>query len=314
MTSSPPPEPQSSRPTTLGFKEAVGVFVAFAAIGTILFWAFPKENGFFEIQDEFFSLGNDQPESRETQPEGDQSIAPPVSRPEAMAPGSELFRQDRQPPLPQTSPPSSPGSAEAQPPRFSDVPQDFWAYPFIVSLAQRNIIAGFDNGTFRPQKPVSRAEYAAMIQKAFAESAQAKAVNYKDISEDFWAQNAIQQATRTKFLQGYPGQVFQPGQPIPRVQTLVSLASGLGLQAPDAGKQLLQRTFEDAATVPDWAVKPVVAATQAGLVVNYPNPDQLRPNQATTRAEAAALIYQALVERGDAEPIDSQYIIGSQGN
>jgi hypothetical protein len=44
-------------------------------------------------------------------------------------------------------------------------------------------------------------------------------------------------------------------------------------------------------------------------VVNYPNLNQLNPGQPTTRAELSALIYQALVNQGAVEPIESAYLV-----
>jgi len=304
MTNSPPPEPQSSRRHTLGFKEAVGVFVAFGAIGSILFWSFPRDQGFLDPG----------PSLRDPAPEVDdppQALLPvplPEERPEqeraAPRPPVSVPEQEVREPVQQR-----PAATPAPTVSFSDVSPDFWGYPFIVALGQRRIITGFEDGTFRPQNPVTRAEFAVMIQKAFADAAANGSVAYKDVSPNFWATSAIQQATQAGFLEGYPGQVFRPTQQIPRVQALVSLASGLGLEPPEAASPLLQQQFQDAKQVPAWAVNPVAAATQAGLVVNHPNPNQLNPNQATTRAEAAALIYQALVQRQEAEPVQSQYIV-----
>jgi len=44
-------------------------------------------------------------------------------------------------------------------------------------------------------------------------------------------------------------------------------------------------------------------------VVNYPERALLNPQQTTTRADAAALIYQALVQSGKADRLDSAYIV-----
>lgn len=292
MTSSPPPEPQSSRRHALGFKEAVGVFVAFSAIGSILFWSFPRDQGFL---DPGLPL-------RDPAPEVDD---PPQALLPVPLPEESPEIQERVGPRPPATVPERAAPTVS----FSDVSPDFWAYPFIVALAQRQIITGFEDDTFRPQNPITRAEFAAMIQKGFADAAANGSVAYRDIPSGFWATSAIQQATQAGFLEGYPGQVFRPTQQIPRVQALVSLASGLELEAPEAGSSLLEQQFQDANQVPSWAINPVAAATQAGLVVNHPNPKQLNPNQATSRAEAAALIYQALVQRQEAEPVQSQYII-----
>jgi uncharacterized surface protein with fasciclin (FAS1) repeats len=62
-------------------------------------------------------------------------------------------------------------------------------------------------------------------------------------------------------------------------------------------------------------VNSVAAATQANMVVNYPEVKQLNPQQSLTRAEAAALLYQALVRQGQLQPLAtnvaaSNYIVG----
>jgi hypothetical protein len=69
------------------------------------------------------------------------------------------------------------------------------------------------------------------------------------------------------------------------------------------------RFYEDNSQIPPYAVDEVAAATTAGLVVNYPNPKRLNPQTMTNRAEAAALIYQALLQSGQVEKINSSYIV-----
>src|SRR4028119_1876507 len=54
----------------------------------------------------------------------------------------------------------------AQTTNFSDVSSSYWARDFIAQLAQRDIIAGFPDGTFKPDAPVTRAQFAAMLRKA----------------------------------------------------------------------------------------------------------------------------------------------------
>src|SRR4028119_1064845 len=49
---------------------------------------------------------------------------------------------------------------------FSDVSSSYWARDFIGELSRRDIIAGFPDGTFKPDAPVTRAQFAAMLRKA----------------------------------------------------------------------------------------------------------------------------------------------------
>ncbi|MGR3277682.1 S-layer homology domain-containing protein [Acaryochloris marina NIES-2412] len=192
-----------------------------------------------------------------------------------------------------------PASAQTN---FSDVSLGYWARPFIEKLAEKNVIKGFPDGTFKPDQPVTRAQFAAIVRQAFDRESTRQYRGFADVPTNHWAQPAIDKAYSTRFLSGYPGNLFQPNQRIPKVQALVALASGLELE-PDAPTDEVLATFRDAADIPGYADKGVTASTEAGLVVNYPNANFLNPNQQATRAEIAAFVYQALVDQGDLEPI-----------
>ncbi len=216
----------------------------------------------------------------------------------------------------QTAPTSTPsrGRQIVQATTFPDI-QGNWAQAFIEALAARGIIQGFPDGTFRPNAPVTRAQFAAMIRQAFDQPLERAGTQFTDIPANFWALDAIQEAYRMGFLEGYPNNIFLPAQNIPRVQVLVALVSGLDLSAPAQSTALLNQAFQDAAQIPDWAQNSVAAATVNQMVVNYPNVAFLNPNQTATRADVAAFIYQALVSQGQLpqlppSTVASRYIVG----
>jgi hypothetical protein len=192
---------------------------------------------------------------------------------------------------------------------FNDVPTGYWAQTFIQELASRDIIKGFPDGGFRPNEPVTRAQFAAMVSKAVNKAPVRGGVSFVDVASNYWAASAIQTSYTTGFLSGYPGNVFEPNQNIPRVQVLVSLANGLNYSVSQAPETILQ-TYADASGIPNYARNSVAAATENRLVVNYPNVQFLNPNQTATRAEVAAFIYQALVRSGQANAIASPYLVG----
>lgn len=49
--------------------------------------------------------------------------------------------------------------------RFIDVPETHWAYQAIEALAEMGIINGYEDGSFQPNNPVTRAEVAAIISR-----------------------------------------------------------------------------------------------------------------------------------------------------
>ena len=283
---------------------------------------------------------------------------------------------------------------------FPDI-QDHWARPFIEPLAEKNILAGYLDGTYRPNQPVQRDEFAAVIRQAFNQEPVRKIASgsvYKDVPSGYWAALPIKEAYQTGFMTGYPGGFFRPNQNISRVEALVALEKNLNSSstsptpsatqttnqeatsqattrattqpvstrratkkrlfiplamtslmqplvtapansqstpangspssvASDKGispsnspsslvsKQGLSSTqpvsftvsnyYVDAQKIPYYAVDDVAAATKANIVVNYPNPQILNPNQPATRGDVAAFIYQALVAQGKIEPLPS---------
>ncbi|MEH1808690.1 DUF1565 domain-containing protein [Nostoc sp.] len=192
---------------------------------------------------------------------------------------------------------------------FKDVPANYWAKTYIEALASQNIIAGFPDGSFKPNEPVTRAQFATIVTKALTPAAKRPAIQFKDVASNFWAYAAIQSAYQSQFVSGYPDGTFKPQQQIPRVQALVALANGLGLTA---SNQNILSFYTDAAQIPNYAIAPVAAATARQLVINYPTVKQLNPNRQATRAEVAAFVYQALVNAGRAQPIPSSYLVTAQ--
>lgn len=206
-----------------------------------------------------------------------------------------------------TAPTSAPVSTPSAATNFSDVAPDYWARPFIQALVARNVITGFPDGTFKPNQPVDRAEFAAMIQKAFNQKLirQLAASAFTDVPADYWAASAIEEAFETGFMTGFPGALFLPNDPIPKVQAIVALTNGLGLAPSGSVLDIVRSYYIDTGLIPTYAVNNVAAATQANVVVNYPNVRVLNPLMPLTRAEAAAHLYQALVRLGQVQPLAS---------
>jgi hypothetical protein len=227
--------------------------------------------------------------------------------------GAEALRPQKASPGGQ-KPATGTAAQLAQNRSFPDI-QNNWARSFIEVLAARGVILGFPDGSFRPDEPVTRAQFAAMIRKAFGRPPERAGINFVDVPPTYWGLEAIQAAYRTGFLEGYPNNIFQPEQNIPRVQVLVSLVSGLDLSPPNDPATVLSTNFQDAPEIPTFARNSVAAATLNQLVVNYPDVALLNPNQVATRADVAAFIYQALVNEGilpqlGANDVAAQYIVG----
>lgn len=210
------------------------------------------------------------------------------------------------PSLPSTDLPEIEASREAL--SFQDVTDDYWAKPYIDALSSRQLIQGFDETTFKPDEPVNRAQLAALINQAFVLNPEKDQIAFSDLGEAEWAQEAIEEAVKGGFMTGFPDESFQPNLPVPRVQVMTALVTGLQTQASGDVNAMVER-YSDKDSIPDWAIGKVAAATQAGLAVNYPELTELAPNQPATRAEVAAMIYQALSYQGRLDPIESDYVV-----
>ncbi|HBB32268.1 MAG TPA: S-layer protein [Cyanobacteria bacterium UBA8803] len=325
MNNLPPPD---QNPSKLGLDELIGIIVAFAAIGTVLIVTLGQKNKGFDLRRLIASPTPDrttqvEPAAIPTTPLPEATPSPPataiapVTSPTPSAPlpakeansGSRAIILAPAPSVPMAKTTTvTPTTSPVATVNFVDIKEDFWARPYIQALVSRQIMTGFPDGTFRPNSSINRAEFSALVKKAFEQKPTLQASNFKDVSPKFWAWSAIQESTKTGFLRGYPRNTFQPEQPIPKVQVLVALASGLGLKNTKAPSEILQ-TYQDANQIPKYATQKVSAATETGLVVNYPEPKSLNPNKNATRAEVAALIYQALVQTGKAEAMPSKYIV-----
>jgi parallel beta-helix repeat protein len=181
-----------------------------------------------------------------------------------------------------------------------------WAQAQIEALVQRGVISGFPGGVFRPNDPVTRVQYASIISRAFNPPAKRPAIAFSDVNASFWGFPFIQTAVRGGFMSGYPEGVFLPDQQIPRLQVFVALASGLNY---GNGDPALLNRYQDANQIASWARGYMAASTQRKVVVNYPTLALLNPNQVATRGEVAAIVYQALVNAGQAPAIASPYIV-----
>jgi hypothetical protein len=322
MTGQPPP----SRDRDLGFDEFIAILVSLAAIGSILFWGLTRRDAGFRFADlqlfpspataerrpfllsespEPTRLPAPSPQVRATPSPGVRTIDP---SPRAVQPGTALAPTTTGTVVPAPIPVvvAPPPTGEAT--EFSDVPSDFWAYPFITELSRRGIITGFDDGTFQPDTPISRAQYAALLENILPPDQRAEAIDFPDVPEDFWARTAIDDAVQAGFLSGYPEGNFAPDDQISKQQALVSLANGT--QLPEVSNPEESVTiYEDSDQISDWAVPVIASATESGVVVNHPEPSVLAPAEPVTRAEIAALIYQALESANQVEPIQSEFIV-----
>ena len=99
---------------------------------------------------------------------------------------------------------------------FKDVAAGSWYNRAISTLANANILVGDENGNFRPNDPITRAEMATIIARFDKLTETGK--TFSDI-KGHWAQKDIEMATTKGWLNGYPDGTFRPNNAITRAET-----------------------------------------------------------------------------------------------
>jgi S-layer homology domain len=221
---------------------------------------------------------------------------------------SSVLASTPEPAQPTPTPEPVPEPVPEVPISFPDVPANYWARNFIGQLVGRGLLQGYPDGAFRPNDPVTRAELATIISKAFDRNKTRDMATFRDLATNHWAYPAISDAYEMGFLGSPNSRSFNPDQNVSRLDVLVALARGLGL-TPSGSPDRILRVYRDAGTISAAERRAIAAATEKGLVVSYPNVRFLNPRRVATRAEVAALIYQALVSTGQANAIVSPYVV-----
>lgn len=169
---------------------------------------------------------------------------------------------------------------------YKDLDKDYWAKLPVECLATLNIIAGYPDGTFKPNGTLTRAELSTLLVKTKGlEIKVSSAEVFTDVSEKHWAAGYIQAAVDAGYVEGYPDKTFKPSKSINRVEGIVVIARFADLATPEA---VLESPFPD---LPGrhWAAQKVTAAKQAGLL-DYLKDKRLEPTLNLARGEAAELI------------------------
>lgn len=161
-----------------------------------------------------------------------------------------------------------------------------WAEKSIVQLVGAGVLSGYPDGSFQPEKPITRAEFAAGLVKALGLSETGDKV-FAD-TNGHWAQKQIATAVANGIAAGYEGDLFKPDASVTREEIAVMVARAVDLKR---GAQVVLP--KDAAVISPWAVDSVAALMEKGVFSGYLD-GSFNPKGLATRAEAAAIIVNTL--------------------
>ena len=186
---------------------------------------------------------------------------------------------------------------------FSDISNSGYC-DYIVVGYLAGIINGYEDGTFRPNKTVTRGQFITMLWRAVGEpGAENTTLNFKDAANipDAY-KDAVAWGVEAGIIKGYDDDTFRPNQSISRAQMATFsyrlLVLIVGEEAIDEFNQPCG--FKDAASVADPYVDAVNVCANLGIILGFDTDgdgegDTFRPNDTANRGQAATIILRVVV-------------------
>ncbi|RKP48890.1 S-layer homology domain-containing protein [Cohnella endophytica] len=172
---------------------------------------------------------------------------------------------------------------------FSDI-TGHWAEASIRKAVLIGVVKGYQDGTFKPGKTVTRAEFAVMLTNALKPQATSGKPTFADADKiAAWAQAGVAQAVEAGIVKGYKDGTFRPNAPITRAEMAAMIANSLHLEAASSS----ETGFADDKEIPAWARSSVTAVKDGGLMQGN-GKGKFAPGGMTTRAEAVTVILNLL--------------------
>ncbi len=184
---------------------------------------------------------------------------------------------------------------------FPDVSDNHWAAAEIKILSEQGVIVGYPDGTFKPDENVTRAEFAAMAIRALGQqhTKVAQPVHFSDINEEYWAYEDIQKALYFDLIScEKSGELFRPEDSVSRAESMSVAVNALTTEtiSTQKAKEVLEKAYIDANTIPEWFLIPAGKAEILGMVVVMPSDQKaaLEAERPATRAEVAAILFKMM--------------------
>ena len=160
---------------------------------------------------------------------------------------------------------------------FPDVTDAHWADYQIEYMDHTGVVRGYEDGTYRPDSAITRAEFAALVRR-FIGIEEKSGESYPDVDEEQWYSGEIKALSDEGFIEGYEDGRFYPERPITRAEAMRVINKVLG-RAPSEEyvKSLAFRPYNDLAEN-EWYYTDVIEATithdytlEDGLEVRWSN-------------------------------------------
>lgn len=176
----------------------------------------------------------------------------------------------------------------------SDI-SNHWAKDQVLSWVDKGLISGYANGSFKPDNNITRAEFMALVNRAFGYQNTVE-INYSDVPAGLWFTDTIAQAKAGGYIGGYQDRTMKPHNPISRQEAAAIIMRIKELKANAAAAD----KFSDAPSIPAWSKGAVGAVVTANIMGGYPN-GSFKAESYIKRAEAVVALSRAI----NYQPIDN---------
>ena len=160
-----------------------------------------------------------------------------------------------------------------------------WAKTSIEKWTTRGIVAGYEDGSFKPSNPVTRAELAAFLTRTFGFTETAGARTYTDIATDKWYADPIAKVS-AKGIMYTPGGKFYPNQKVTREEAAYAIYRAYQIAYTET-TQLIN--YEDYYDISPWAADAVGSLVANGYLKGYQD-GTFKPQGNITRAEIVTML------------------------
>ena len=147
---------------------------------------------------------------------------------------------------------------------YSDVSSSDWYNNAISTLSNLGVITGYEDGTFRPNASISRAEFVTIVTRFFDYTAEYEGT-FSDVSYSSWYADFVQAAVDMGLVNGYENGTFRPNASITRAEA-VAIVNRVLLRRPDAEHLLpwsVMNTFSDNVLESAWYYEDIQEATNS---------------------------------------------------
>ncbi|WP_238653631.1 carbohydrate binding domain-containing protein [Paenibacillus piscarius] len=166
---------------------------------------------------------------------------------------------------------------------FTDVGAGHWAVSALQRWSRSGVLNGYGDGSFRPDQQVTRAEFAAMMNRIFGYRELA-AVLPADVAGAAWYKQDIAKAVAAGYLSAGADQHIQPEASLKRGEAAVALQKIFRLETGNSAKAV----YSDLAGADSEVISAADVLTAAGYMKGYPG-GLFKPDGKITRAELAKL-------------------------